>query len=70
MLPASKIKIQCPHCNKEFKEQAKKIRGGARIPCPLCKRQIAFVDSSSDESIRRALSAARQIRRESSVLQP
>jgi hypothetical protein len=67
MLLADKIKIQCPHCGREFKEQAKKIRGGAHLPCPLCHEVIGFDDGSPDERIRKALSAARKLRRQATL---
>jgi phage FluMu protein Com len=59
---SEKIRIQCAKCEGYFSEQARKIRGGAKIPCPKCKKVIAFENESTDENVRRALSAARKAR--------
>jgi hypothetical protein len=34
------------------------------MPCPGCKKTIAFDDASQDDAIRKALSAARKLRRQ------
>ena len=65
MLPADKIRIECPKCGKSFREHFRKIRGGFSMPCPGCKQTITFDDASQDDAIRKALSAARKLRRQS-----
>jgi len=34
------------------------------MPCPACKKTIAFNDASQDDAIRKALSVARKLRRQ------
>jgi endogenous inhibitor of DNA gyrase (YacG/DUF329 family) len=60
------IKIKCPNCDKEFKEQARKIRADFSMPCPYCQDVVKFEDGSPNIHIRRALSAARKLRRQGS----
>jgi hypothetical protein len=67
MLASDKIRIQCPHCKDDFLQQAKRIRGGVCISCPNCQEAIRFDDASPVDSIRKALSAARKIRRQTSA---
>jgi endogenous inhibitor of DNA gyrase (YacG/DUF329 family) len=69
-LVTDKIKIKCPKCGKEFKEQARKIRADFSMPCPHCQDVVKFEDGSPNERIRRALSAARKLRRQGSSLFP
>jgi transposase-like protein len=63
-MASDKIKIACPACGNEITEQAKKIRGGLSLACPHCKQSIKFEDGSPHESIRKALSVARKLRRQ------
>ena len=58
-----KIKVQCSQCGKETKERAQKIRGGHKMTCPFCKKIMSFESTSTDANVRKALGAARQIRR-------
>jgi endogenous inhibitor of DNA gyrase (YacG/DUF329 family) len=64
MLPTDKIRIECPKCGKPFREHFRKIRGGFTMPCPACKKTIAFDDASQDDAIRKALSTARKLRQQ------
>jgi predicted RNA-binding Zn-ribbon protein involved in translation (DUF1610 family) len=67
MILASMIKINCPKCGGAFKERALKIRGGVQLPCPNCFHSIVFDSVSGDHGVRRALSAARKLRRNAQV---
>ena len=67
MLSTDRIKIQCPHCKIDFLQQAKRIRGGITIACANCKELIRFDDASPIDGIRKALSAARKVRRQAST---
>jgi hypothetical protein len=59
-----KIALFCPHCGILIKEKAQKIRADAVLHCSACRRDISFSPSSPNESVRKALSAARKSRRE------
>ena len=59
---SEQIRIQCAKCEAYFSEHARKIRGGAKMPCPKCKKVIAFENESMDQNVRRALNAARKAR--------
>ena len=58
------IRIQCPKCGGTMKAKAKKIRGGASMPCSHCATAIVFESESTDSAIRQALSLARRLRRQ------
>jgi hypothetical protein len=47
-----------------MKAKAKKIRGGASMPCTHCTTAIVFESESREDSIRQALSQARRLRRQ------
>ena len=61
---SDKINIECPACGHAIKEQANKIRGGVSLACPRCRQAVKFDEGSPHDSIRRALSAARKLRRQ------
>jgi endogenous inhibitor of DNA gyrase (YacG/DUF329 family) len=63
-MASDKIKVECPACGQEIKEPAKKIRAGLSLACPRCKNALKFEEGSPHDSIRRALSAARKLRRQ------
>jgi DNA-directed RNA polymerase subunit M/transcription elongation factor TFIIS len=58
------IRVQCPKCGGTMKAKAKKIRGGASMPCTHCTTVIVFESESREDSIRQALSQARRLRRQ------
>jgi transposase-like protein len=62
------IRVQCPKCGGTMKAKAKKIRGGASMPCTHCATNIVFETESREESIRQALSQARRLRRQALAL--
>jgi hypothetical protein len=47
-----------------MKAKAKKIRGGASMPCTHCTTAIVFESESREDAIRQALSQARRLRRQ------
>jgi hypothetical protein len=51
-----------------MKAKARKIRGGATMPCTHCATTIVFESESTDSSIRQALSLARRLRRQALAL--
>jgi hypothetical protein len=62
------IRVQCPKCGGTMKAKAKKIRGGASMPCTHCATKIVFESESREDSIRQALSHARRLRRQALTL--
>ena len=62
------IRVQCPKCGGTMKAKARKIRGGATMPCTHCATTIVFESESTDSSIRQALSLARRLRRQALAL--
>ena len=59
----SMIKIVCGQCAEAFKAHQSKIRENMSVTCPACDQPIVFDSNSKDPNIKRALSAARQFRR-------
>ena len=62
------IRVQCPKCGGTMKAKARKIRGGASMPCTHCAKPIVFESESTDTAIRQALSHARRLRRQALTL--
>jgi endogenous inhibitor of DNA gyrase (YacG/DUF329 family) len=58
------IRVQCPKCGGTMKAKARKIRGGASMPCTHCTTAIVFESESREDAIRQALSQARRLRRQ------
>jgi hypothetical protein len=58
------IRVQCPKCGGTQKAKARRIRGGASIPCSHCNEAIIFESESNNSAIRQALSQARRLRRQ------
>ena len=58
------IRVQCPKCGGTMKAKAKKIRGGASMPCTHCATAIVFENESREDAIRQALNQARRLRRQ------
>jgi hypothetical protein len=61
---STKVKVDCPKCHKTFKASANAIRAGLTLTCEFCKTPVRITETPEDEGIRRALSAARKIRRQ------
>ena len=62
------IRVQCPKCGGTMKAKARKVRGGASMPCTHCSTAIVFESESKDSAIRQALSQARRLRRQALTL--
>ena len=58
-----KIKIKCTKCSQIFRERAQRVRDGFQANCPSCCRLITFDMNAEDRNIRKALQAAREMRR-------
>ena len=57
-----KIKIKCTKCSQVFRDRAQRVRNGYQTNCPHCNRLITFDSSAEDRNIRKALSAAKDLR--------
>jgi hypothetical protein len=57
-----KVRIKCTKCSQVFRERAQKVRPNFQTNCAHCNRLITFDFGSEDPNIRRALSAATEVR--------
>ena len=57
-----KIRIKCTKCSQVFRERAQRVRNGFQTNCPHCNRLITFDSTTEDRNIRKALSAAKELR--------
>ena len=55
------VDLSCPHCNKQFVENAKLVRPGARAWCPECEQLFALDENNA--AMRGMLAAAKAARR-------
>jgi hypothetical protein len=57
-----KVKIKCTKCSQIFRERAQRLRPNFQTNCPHCNRLITFDPTVEDRNIRKALSAAKELR--------
>lgn len=55
------VDVSCPHCHKQFVENAKLVRPGGSAWCPECEQLFAL--DQTNEAMRKVLEAARLARR-------
>ena len=55
------VDLSCPHCHKQFVENAKLVRAGGNAWCPECEQLFALDDTN--EAMRQMLEAAKAARR-------
>ena len=55
------VDLSCPHCHKQFVENAKLVRAGGNAWCPECEQLFAL--DESNEAMRKVLEAAKASRR-------
>ncbi len=55
------VDLNCPHCQKQFVENAKLVRPGAKAWCPECEQLFALDETNA--AMRRMLAAAKAARR-------
>ena len=55
------VDLSCPHCHKQFVENAKLVRAGGSAWCPECEQLFAL--DETNEAIRQVLDAAKASRR-------
>jgi len=55
------VDLECPHCHKQFAENAKLVRPGGKAWCPECEQLFAL--DETNEAMRQVLNAAKAARR-------
>jgi len=55
------VDLNCPHCHKQFVENARLVRPGGRAWCPECEQLFAL--DETNEAMRKVLEAAKAARR-------
>jgi hypothetical protein len=58
------VQVRCTRCKSVFRERARRLQGGYSRQCPTCEVILFFEDYSPDTNIKRAMTAARRIRKE------
>lgn len=67
------VQVRCRRCKGAFRERARRLQNGYSRQCPTCEVVLFFDEDSHDQTIRRAMRSARQVRaalREAEVAQP
>jgi hypothetical protein len=58
------VQVRCRRCKGVFRERAQRLQNGYSRQCPTCEVVLFFDQDSQEQSIRRAMRAARQVRAE------
>lgn len=58
------VQVRCRRCKGVFRERAGRLQNGYSRQCPTCEVVLFFDQDSQEQSIRRAMKAARQVRAE------
>lgn len=67
------VQVHCRRCKGVFRERAGRLQNGYSRQCPSCEVVLFFDNHSHEQSIRRAMKTARQVRaamREAEMEQP
>lgn len=67
------VQIRCRRCKGAFRERARRLQNGYSRQCPTCEIVLFFDEDSHEQTIRRAMRSARQVRaalREAEMKQP
>lgn len=67
------VQVRCRRCKGAFRERARRLQNGYSRQCPTCEIVLFFDEDSQDQTIRRAMRNARQVRaalREAEVERP
>ena len=67
------VQVRCRRCKGVFRERARRLQSGYSRQCPTCEVVLFFSEDSQDQTIRRAMKSARQVRaalREAEMEQP
>ena len=67
------VQVRCRRCKGVFRERARRLQNGYSRQCPTCEVLLFFDEDSQEQTIRRAMKAAKQVRaalREAETEQP
>lgn len=67
------VQVRCRRCKGVFRERARRLQNGYSRQCPTCEVVLFFDEDSHDQTVRRAMKSARQVRaalREAEMEQP
>jgi len=56
------VQVRCRRCKGVFRERARRLQNGYSRQCPTCEVVLFFDEDSNDQTIRRAMRSARQVR--------
>jgi hypothetical protein len=57
------VQVHCRRCKGVFRERAGRLQNGYSRQCPTCEVVLFFDEDSPEQSIRRAMRSARQVRK-------
>lgn len=58
------VQIRCTRCKNVFRDRARRLQNGYTRQCPSCEVALFFDEDSHDANIKRAMRAARRVRKE------
>ena len=58
------VQIRCTRCKNVFRDRAARLQNGYSRQCPSCEVVLFFDEDSPNADIKRAMTAARQLRKE------
>jgi predicted nucleic acid-binding Zn-ribbon protein len=67
------VQVSCRRCKSVFRERARRLQNGYSRQCPTCEVVLFFDEDSPEQSVRRVMKTARQVRtamREAEAAQP
>ena len=56
------VQVRCRRCKGVFRERARRLQNGYSRQCPTCEVVLFFDEDSQEQSIRRAMKTARNVR--------
>jgi hypothetical protein len=56
------VQVRCRRCKGAFRERARRLQNGYSRQCPTCEVVLFFDEDSQDQTIRRAMTTARNVR--------
>jgi len=56
------VQVRCRRCRGVFRDRARRLQNGYSRQCPTCEVVLFFDEDSQEQSVRRAMKMARQVR--------